>query len=93
MAEARVEILMVGGPSKGSAEIRQLEREPVIGLPLSTAVPQGEHVGFLPREIVGVRGAELVGLTRSHELFFGELSDGFEHRESGPLRRPVGDQK
>ena len=52
-----VEVAVVGCPPKRAAQIGQFGDEPVVGLPLSGAVPQGQDVGFAPGEIVGMRGA------------------------------------
>ena len=42
---------MVGGPPKRGAQIGQLDGEPVVGLALSGAVPQGQDVGFASGEV------------------------------------------
>ncbi len=54
-----IQIALVGGPPKGGAQIGQLDREPVVGLTLSGAVPQGQDVGFAPGEVAGMRGSHL----------------------------------
>ena len=43
-----VQVALVGGPPKRGAQIGQLDSEPVVGLPLAGAVPQGQDVGFRP---------------------------------------------
>ena len=54
-----VEVAVVGGPPKRGAQIGQLDGEPVVGLPLAGAVPQGQDVGFAPGEVAGMRGPDL----------------------------------
>ena len=88
-----VEIAVVGGPPERGAQIGQFGGEPVVGLPLSGAVPQGQDVGFAPGEVAGMRGPDLGGLAAGDELFLGELADRLQHRKPGPPRRPVGDQQ
>ena len=48
-----VQVAVVGGPPKRGAQIGQLDGEPVVRLPLSGAVPQGQDVGFAPGEVAG----------------------------------------
>ena len=81
-----IQIALVGGPPKRGAQIGQLEGEPVVGLPLAGAVPQGQDVGFTPGEVAGVCGPDLVGVAAGHELFLGELADRLQHRKPGPPR-------
>ena len=39
---------------KATAQVRQLDIEPLVGLPLSWAVPQCKHIGFAAGEVAGV---------------------------------------
>src|SRR6185437_14671548 len=70
-----VEVAVVGGPAKRGAQIGQLETEPVVGLALAGAVPQGQDGGFAPAEVAGMRRARLGGRTARDELLLGELAD------------------
>ena len=54
-----IEVALVGGPPKRGAQIGQLDAEPVVGLPLPGAVPQGQDVGFAPGEVASMRGTNL----------------------------------
>ena len=54
-----IEIAVVGGPPKRGAQIGQLDGEPVVGLPLAGAVPQGQDVGFASGEVARVGGPDL----------------------------------
>ena len=60
--------------------------EPVVGLTLSGAVPQGHDVGFTPGEVASMGGPDLGGLAAGDELFLGELADRLQHRKPGPPR-------
>ena len=60
-----VEVAVVGGPPERGAQVGQLDGEPVVGLPLSGAVPQGQDVGFTPGEVAGMRGPDLVASPRA----------------------------
>jgi hypothetical protein len=40
-----------------------------------------------------MRGTNFFRRTARDELFLGELADGFQHRVSGPPRRPFGQQQ
>ena len=88
-----IQIAVVGGPAKRDAQIGQLDREPVVGLTLAGAVPQGHDVGFASGEVPRVGGPNLGRLTAGDELFLGELADRLQHRKPGPPRRPVSDQQ
>ena len=88
-----IQIALVGGPPKRGAQIGQLDREPVVGLTLAGAVPQGQDVGFASGEVARVRGANLGCFAAGDELFLGELADRLQHRKPGPPRRPVSDQQ
>ena len=61
--------------------------------PQLRAVPLGDDIVFTSREVAGVCGADLIGVARGGEHLLGELRNGFQHREPGPTRRPVGNQK
>ena len=54
-----VEVAVVGGPPERGAQIGQLGGEPVVGLALAGAVPQGQDVGFAPGEVAGMGGPDL----------------------------------
>ena len=88
-----IQIAVVCGPSKRGAQIGQLYREPVVGIPLVGAVPQGQDVGFASGEVAGVGGPNLRCFAAGNQLFLGELADRFQHRKPGPSRRPVSDQQ
>ena len=75
---------MVGGPPERGAQVGQLGAEPVVGLSLTGAVPQGHDVGFAPGEVAGMGGPRLGGLAACDELFLGELADRLQHRKPGP---------
>ena len=60
-----VEVAVVGGPPERGAQVGQLGGEPVVGLPLPGAVPQGQDVGFAPGEVAGMGGPDLVGRRRA----------------------------
>ena len=81
-----VEVTVVGGPPERGAQIGQFGGEPVVGLALAGAVPQGQDVGFTPGEVAGMGGADLGGLAACDELFLGELADRLQHREPDPPR-------
>ena len=81
-----VEVAVVGGPPKRGAQVGQLDGEPVVGLTLAGAVPQGQDVGFAPGEVAGMRGPDLGRLAAGDELFLGELADRLQHRIPGPPR-------
>src|SRR6478672_1768373 len=51
-----IEVALVGGPPECCAQIGKLGGEPVVGLLLAGAVPQGEDVGFSPGEVAGMGG-------------------------------------
>ena len=88
-----IKIAVVGGPAKRGAQIGQLDSEPVVGLPLAGAVPQGHDVGFASGEVARVGGPDLGCFATGDELFLGELADRLQHRKPGPPRRPVGHQQ
>ncbi len=88
-----IQIAVVGGPAKRGAQIGQLDSEPVVGLTLAGAVPQGQDVGFASGEVARVGGPNLGCFAAGDELFLGELADRLQHRKPGPPRRPVGDQQ
>ena len=88
-----VEVVVVCGPPKCAAQVRQLDGEPFVGFPLTWPVPQGHDIGLPTREVSGVRAAGVIGFIGLCKLLFGELANGFQHRESGPSRRRVGHQK
>ena len=79
-----VEVALVGGPPKRRPQVGQFSGEPVVGLPLSGAVPQRQDVGFTPGEVASMGGADLGGLAAGDELFLGELADRLQHRKPGP---------
>ena len=81
-----VEIAVVGGPPERGAQIGQFGGEPVVGLTLAGAVPQGQDVGFASGEVARMGGPDLGRLTAGDELFLGELADRLQHREPGPPR-------
>ena len=88
-----IKVALVGGPPKRGAQIGQFDREPVVGLTLAGAVPQGQDVGFAPGEVARVGGPNLGCFATGDELFLGELADRLQHRKPGPPRRPVSDQQ
>ena len=88
-----IQIALVGGPPKRGAQIGQLDDEPVVGLSLAGAVPQGQDVGFASGEVPRVGGPNLGRLAAGDELFLGELADRLQHRKPGPPRRPVSHQQ
>ena len=90
-----VEVALVGGPAERGAQVGELGGEPVVGLALAGAVPQGHDVGFTTGEVPGMGGPNLFRFRRTggDELFFGELADRLQHRKPGPPRIPVGDQQ
>src|ERR1700756_4493145 len=88
-----VEVAVVGGPPECGAQIGQLESEPVVGLTLAGAVPQGQDVGFASGEVPRVCGPNLGGFATGDELVLGELADRLQHRKPGPPRRPVSHQQ
>ena len=79
-----VEVVVLGGPPECDTQVCKFGGEPVVGVTLTRAVPQLQYIGFAPGEVVGVRGACLVGFAVVRQLFFGELPNGFQHREPGP---------
>jgi len=79
-----VEVVVVGGPAECDAQICELVGEPTVGVALPRTIPQCEHIGLSPGEVVGVRGARVGRLAGVYELFFGELADGLQHREPCP---------
>ena len=81
-----IQIALVGGPPKRGAQIGQLDGEPVVGLPLAGAVPQGHDVGFASGEVARVGGPNLGCFAAGDELFLGELADRLQHRKPGPPR-------
>jgi hypothetical protein len=76
-----IEIIMVCGPPERDAQVRQLDDQPRIRLPLAWTVPECHHIGFPSGEVSRVGGTRLVGFASAHQLFFGELADGLEHRK------------
>jgi len=88
-----IEVAPVGGPPERGAQIGELDREPVVDLPLAGAVPQGQDVGFPSGEVARVGGPNLGCFAAGDQLFLGELADRLQHRKPGPPRRPVGDQQ
>ena len=81
-----IQIALVGGPAERGAQIGQLDSEPVVGLTLAGAVPQGHDVGFASGEVPRVGGPNLGCFAAGDELFLGELADRFQHRIPGPPR-------
>ena len=83
---------MVGGPPECGAQIRQLEGEPGVGFALARTVPERHDVRLPRGEVTRMRVADRIGLPENHELFLGELTNGFQQREASPRGRSVGDR-
>ena len=81
-----VEIAVVGSPPERGAQVGQFGGEPVVGLALAGAVPQGHDVGFTLGEVASMGGPDLGGLAARDELLLGELADRLQHRKPGPPR-------
>ena len=81
-----VEVTLVGGPPKRGPQVGQLNGEPVVGLPLAGAVPQGHDVGFTPGEVASMGGPDLSCIIAGDKLLLGELADRLQHRKPSAFR-------
>jgi hypothetical protein len=88
-----IEVVVVGGAPKRGSQIGELEGEPVVGLPLAGAIPQGEDGSATPPEVEGVGSSRLVCLTPCDELLVRELANGLQHRIPCPVRGPIDDEQ
>ncbi|WP_457148945.1 hypothetical protein [Mycobacterium sp. URHB0021] len=81
-----VEVVAVCGPPECTAQIRELDSQPFVGLPLAGPVPQRHDIGTPTGEVSGVCAARLIAPTGLDKLLPGELTDGLQHREPGSSR-------
>src|SRR3954454_11741904 len=77
---SHIEVTVVGGPAEAGPQIGELGIKRVIGLSLSGAVPEGQHICFATGKVAGMRVTHCGCITTGSELVLGEPADGLQHR-------------